>query len=131
MLQDQYRSVFSSAKDGYNLSTDEELAGDGILEDIDFTEQDFITEFDTVTVDSAAGPDGFPAIVLKNCKTALAKPLLILWRDNLDKGTTPKLLKDELHNSSIQGQGPRNTGKLQTCDSYLPNYFEKKSSKRF
>ena len=128
MLQDQYRSVFSSAKDRYNLSTEEEQVGDGLLEDIDFTEQDFIKEIDTVTVNSAAGPDGFPAIVLKNCKTALAKPLLILWRDNLDKGTTPKLLKTSYITPLFKGgdQGIPANYRPVALTSQITKVFEKK-----
>ena len=38
-------------------------------------------------------PDGLPANLLKNCKDVLAFPINILWRDSLDTGNIPKLLK--------------------------------------
>ena len=48
---------------------------------------------DEIASTAAAGPDRFPAILLKTCKKILSKSLLILWRNCFDLGVTPKLLK--------------------------------------
>ena len=37
--------------------------------------------------------DGFLAILLQKTKNSIASPLQIIWRNILNKGTTPKLLK--------------------------------------
>ena len=42
--------------------------------DIIFTETDIITAINELSTTSAAGPDNFPAIYLKQCKHALANP---------------------------------------------------------
>ena len=77
------------------------------ISDIDFTEEDIINAIDELRNNSAAGPDGLAAILLKNCKEALAKPLYILWRDCLDQGITPAKLKEghiiPLHKGGHQG----------------------------
>ena len=40
-----------------------------------------------------AGPDRFPAILLKHCRNTLALPLYLIWRKSLDCGIIPQLLK--------------------------------------
>ena len=42
---------------------------------------------------SAAGPDGFPAIMLKKCASSLASALFLLYRKSLDSGLVPKSFK--------------------------------------
>ena len=49
---------------------------------------------DNLSSKSAAGPDGVPAILLKNCKRSLADPLEILFRTFLSTGTIPSILKE-------------------------------------
>ena len=53
------------------------------LQDIKFTEENIEEEIDTLRNNSAAGPDRFPALLLKMCKKELKKPLYILWRASL------------------------------------------------
>ena len=40
-------------------------------------------------MNAAAGPDGFPAIFLKQCKHELATPIYNIWREYLDLSITP------------------------------------------
>ena len=63
------------------------------LHDITFTVVDVIKAIDEISPTAAAGPDRYPALLLKNCKHALAKPLYLIWRESLDSGHIPQLLK--------------------------------------
>lgn len=89
ILQDQYTSVFTEPLPNYNLPEINENQPN--LSDIDFSEQDIIEEIDTLSSNAAAGPDGFPAIFLKQVKSQIAAPLSLIWRNILDKGYTPQL----------------------------------------
>lgn len=44
--------------------------------------------------DYSSGPDGLPAIVLKNCASPLIQPLTALFRLSISRGIFPKLWKD-------------------------------------
>ena len=63
------------------------------LSDITFTQSDIEEAVDEVKHNAAAGLDGFPAIMLKKCKSLLSLPLTILWRRCLDDGYIPPRLK--------------------------------------
>ena len=93
ILQSQYCSVFAPPKTNYNFPNLNEPEERSILEDIIFTEDDIIPEVDTISANSAPGPDGLPAIFFKMCKLSLCKPLKIIWQSNFDQGTTPLILK--------------------------------------
>ncbi|XP_066931539.1 uncharacterized protein [Clytia hemisphaerica] len=93
ILQDQYKSVFTPPKSQYE---NPDLNPSQVTEKLDYfdlTEDDFIRETQTLSSNSAAGPDGFPAIFLLKNKSQLAKPLRLIWQNILDKGFTPKILK--------------------------------------
>ena len=96
----QYSSVYSKPKEMLPSSIElfpvekADLSGSGNkLLDIIFGENDIIEAIDDISPTAAAGPDGFPAILLKQCKEALSKPLFLLWRKFLDLGMTPESLK--------------------------------------
>ena len=93
LLQEQYKSVFTPPKPQYNHPDVDPTIVTESIDNIDFTEEDFIREIQTLSPNSAAGPDGFPAIFLLKNKTQLAKPLNLIWHNILDKGFTPKILK--------------------------------------
>jgi len=100
LLQEQFSSVFSDPD-----SPD--------VQDPDFPpppiqhpqhpDQDFKLSDDAITSaikaipsDSASGPDGIPAILLKNCAKELLSPLRIIWEESFDCGTVPKYYKDTI-----------------------------------
>ena len=91
ILQNQYSSVFTQPMERYDLNENDNNAPQ--LCDIDLTEADFINEINTLSSNSAPGPDGFPAILLKKSRHQLATPLCLIWRNILDKSQTPHLLK--------------------------------------
>ena len=94
ILQKQYTSVYSS--EGYNPSIIEDISrkpGLKSLTTIEVTEENIEAAINTLNTTSASGPDGVPAILLKNCKSALKLPLKILWRSSLENGMIPQELK--------------------------------------
>ena len=96
ILSTQYLKVFSNPNQhqchmiNHSTTTSE-------IKDMNLTEKDLIEAISELSTNAAAGPDGFPAILLKNCKNELAIPLCILWRKSLEKGLVP----DDLKKSTI------------------------------
>ena len=88
ILQKQYQRVFSNPKAETNIHIDEDEQPN-TLEDIEFTENDIIAAINLIPPQSAGGPDKFPACILKECKSELAKPLYQIWRKSMDTGTIP------------------------------------------
>ena len=96
MLSEQYNSVFSSPKE--SMPEAKEIFSDTQstnpwLSNIVFDEEDIIEAIDQISPTAAAGPDRFPALLLKMCKHSLAKPLYLIWRRSLDTGEIPSVLK--------------------------------------
>ena len=90
ILSDQFKSAFSIPS---QQAPDQGSRIPELLSDIDFTMESILSAIDEVSYNSAPGPDRFPAILLKNCKNALCKPLYFIWRKSLDTGEIPLLLK--------------------------------------
>ena len=61
---------------------------------INFTETDIIAAIKDIGNNTAAGPNQFPALILKNCDKELSIPLCIFYRNSLDCGLIPKQLKN-------------------------------------
>ena len=57
--------------------------------DFDFSEQDILNACKELKPNSAPGPDGLPAELLRTARAELARPLHILWRASLDQGSIP------------------------------------------
>ena len=95
ILSKQYASVFSIPREPLPDPFDIFNGADPTkLNDIDFTESDIIEAIDELSNNASAGPDGFPAILLKQLKTVLAKPLYLLWRHSLDDSICPMKAKE-------------------------------------
>ena len=92
LLQDQYLKVFSDPKEKTSPNIFPCPENTPILEDFDFSETDLINAIKLIPTNSAAGPDKFPAVILKECAEQLAKPLLLIWRLSLDTGQIPNFL---------------------------------------
>ena len=130
MLSQQYSSVFSIPKSP--MPTTEEIFSENgenqpLLSDILFTEQDIVKAISEISISSAAGPDFFPALFLKNCKNSLAKPLFIIWRTSLDTGEIPQQMKTAnivpIHKGGSRGV-PANYRPV-ALTSHLVKLFEK------
>ncbi len=92
ILSEQYKSVFSEPKSEHPITHPNPefmSTGRGSLSDIEFTKQDLIDAIDEISQNAAAGPDRFPAILLKKCKNALASVLYMVWRKSLDESSVP------------------------------------------
>ena len=96
MLSDQYSSVFSTPyhddPSPWLLFPDEEYTQSDIC-DIEFTDYEMAEAMDELTTNAAPGPDGFPAILLKKCRNALAPPLAKIWRKSMLNGEIPDICK--------------------------------------
>ena len=97
ILKRQYDTVFSVPLEPMMQSTDIFDLTDNIeqpvLPDISFEPVDIEEAIDELSANSAAGPDQFPAILLKQCKKVLSKPLYLIWKKSLSTGEIPNILK--------------------------------------
>ena len=66
------------------------------LEPLDLSAEQLIKAIDELSCSAAPGPDNFPAVFLKNCKTELAKPHCKLWTTSLCQGYVPYKLKSTI-----------------------------------
>ena len=98
ILSDQYTKVFSTPSTQPNAAENEQPNPNlkTFLSNIEINEADFQEAIESLSPNAAAGPDGFPAILLKKCKDNLVQPLTILWRKSLHDGIVPDKLKTAL-----------------------------------
>lgn len=96
ILTQQYSSVFSEPREAMqkpeDIFTNNRTEGPQLYDCI-FGEDDIVKAIDEISSSAAAGPDRYPALLLKNCKYNMAKPLYLLWRKSLDCGKIPQLMK--------------------------------------
>ena len=98
-LSEQYSSSFSTPNPNFSVGDPREFfryredLNIPQLTDISFTKQEIEKEINNIKSDSTAGPDHFPAILLKECAEELSEPLYILWRHSLDNGDIASLLR--------------------------------------
>ena len=96
ILKNQFSSVFSRPEDADMTAAD---FADPLITrefkdtDLSFTEEDVISAIEDIKADAAAGPDGIPAVLLKSCKHALARPIHLLWSLSFEVGKTPAYYK--------------------------------------
>ena len=92
-LSKQYNSVFVQPRDNWKVDDPsqffESLVDGPVIDDVVFSETDIQRACSELKSTSAAGADGVPASLLKECKKELSKPLFILWRASLDQGCIP------------------------------------------
>ena len=63
------------------------------LSDIPFAPVDIEEAIDELSSNSSAGPDQFPAILIKQCKKELSRPLHLIWKKLFSTGDIPNILK--------------------------------------
>ena len=92
ILAEQYCSVYSQPQyldtHPHNLFPNEPLGRSSITRII-FSDEELEAAMNDLSINSAAGPDGFPAILLKKCRRVLAPPLAGIWRKSLIEGSVP------------------------------------------
>ena len=130
MLSEQYISVYSTPKEQLPVAKyifTDTPHGNHWLHNISFDQDDIIEAIDEISPTAAAGPDRFPAILLKMCKQSLARPLFLIWRKSLDTGEIPFILKTAnvvpIHKGGSRG-APENYRPV-ALTSHLIKIFER------
>ena len=96
VFQDQFSSVFSDPNSAhvqppsFSPPTISQPMTD---EDLNITDDDILNAIKEIKSDSAAGPDGIPVILRKNCAAELCHPLKILYSESFHTNTVPKFYK--------------------------------------
>ena len=107
ILQKQFISVFSDPNNIDSSELNVEVNHNSTLEDIDLTEEDFIKAINEIKENSASADEGFPAIVLKKCKSKLSYPLLLLWKDSLNCSYIHEMFLHQLITPLYKGKGSK------------------------
>lgn len=93
VLRQQYNSVFSQPRpewtvhDYSSFFQVQDVAN--TLSNIKFNHVDIELACEELSGNSAPGPDGVPALLLKECRKELSHPLTTFWRASLDQGVIP------------------------------------------
>ena len=138
ILSKQYESVFSKPKtpplepsDYYSNDDNDET----YLKDIPFTRKDIKDAMNEIPLTASAGPDRFPAILLKKCSDLLSEPLFLLWQKSLSNGKVPSVLKTANIIPIHKGKGASRTDAKNyrpiALTSHLIKIFEKVIRKYF
>ena len=90
-LVSEYHSQFSETSGDNENPFMENDKND--LNDIEFKEEDIEDAIDDLDENSAAGPDGIPAIFLKKTKEVISLPLTLILRKSLDEGRIHDIFK--------------------------------------
>jgi hypothetical protein len=92
-LSDQYSNMFVEPRAAWAVPSPADFfatdCSEGKVDDFNFNEQDIEQACKELKPDSAPGPDGLPAELLRTARAELARPLYILWRASLDQGSIP------------------------------------------
>ena len=130
ILSKQYQSVFSQPIHGnnspYHLFPDEPLS-EVTINLITFSDSELEAAMRDLPSNAAAGPDGFPAILLKKCCSVLSSPLADIWRQSLAEGVVPDICKHALIIPVHKGKSrslPQNYRPI-ALTSHLVKVFEK------
>ena len=91
ILNKQYVSVFTRSQDDVEES---DLHMEVHLEDISITHERIVEAIDKINEQSASGPDGIPARVIKELKQEIKTPLALLFRQSMDEGVIPDEWRD-------------------------------------
>ena len=130
MLSEQYQSVSSRPHYSNNLPYflfPEEPQNEATLSLITFSDSELEAAMRELPSNAAAGPDGFPAILLKKCCSALCSPLASIWRKSLIEGKVPSICKQALIIPVHKGKSrslPQNYRPI-ALTSHLVKVFEK------
>ena len=90
-LSTQYSSVLSEPKEERDLFPKGNYS-ESWIHNVAFDQEYIVNAINEIYHTAAAGPYRFPALLLKHCRNALARPLYIIWRISLDCGIFPQLL---------------------------------------
>ena len=130
ILSKQYQSVFSQPlhcnNSPHHLFPDEPPS-EVTINLITFSDNELEKAMKDLPSNAAAGPDGFPAILLKKCCSILSSPLATIWRQSLVEGIVPGICKHALIIPVHKGKSrslPQNYRPI-ALTSHLVKVFEK------
>ena len=124
MLSEQYQTAFCTPA---HYPLNHGMIPPRVLEDMTFDEEDIIAAINKLSPNSASGPDRYPALLLKQCKQVLAKPLYLIWRKSLDTGQIAEVLKWS-NITPIHKEGKRDQAinyRHVALTSHLIKYYER------
>ena len=96
ILQDQYSSVFSDPSSSKKKCPKLNLNIKDTISDIEITTEKIIKAIDEIAMDSACGDEDIPACILKHCKEPLSYPILLIWKDSMQRGYIAKQYKTQI-----------------------------------
>lgn len=100
---------------------------DQVLQDMQITEEMFITAINELKANSSPGPDNISAKFLKECKHEISKPIKIVWQIIFDSQRIPNILKESvitpIHKSGCKSK-PENYRPI-SLTSIIMKLFEK------
>ena len=93
-LSKQYKSVFVQPREAWIIDDVKDFftgaaTPEPSLSELVFSEDDIVKACKELKASSAAGADGVPAALLKNCCNELKHPLFLFWRSSMDTGCIP------------------------------------------
>ena len=128
ILSEQYSSVFSTPKgDDTPVVANTDEPNIPSLNRIHFRDSELAEAINDLASNAAPGPDGFPAILLKKCSSALSPPLARIWRTSLETGEIPTICKSAIITPIHKGKSravPKNYRPV-ALTSHLIKVFEK------
>ena len=76
------------------------------IHNVAFYQEDIVNAINERYHTAAAGPERFPAILLKHCRNTLARPLYLIRRKSLDCGIIPQyyIIEDCTYCTHQQGE---------------------------
>ena len=74
--------------------------------ELSFSDKDIIDAIKDIKLDSASGPDGIPAVLLKSCAEQFCKPLRLIWEESMSQGVVPSFYKNA-HVTPLYKKGDR------------------------
>ena len=107
ILQKQFISVFSNPQNVQMNKISNESVTDSIIDNIYFSEEDLSKAIDEINENSGSGGKGFPALLLKSCKSNLTYPLFLLWSTSMETGFIHQMYLHQLINPIYKGKGSR------------------------
>ena len=96
LLQAQFCSVFSDPKNPSKKFNHINVNYDKPLDKVEITLEDINKALKDIKINSSAGDDDMPAILLKKANTELNYPLLLIWKNSLESSYIHPKFKDQL-----------------------------------
>lgn len=119
ILKTQFEKSFNKAKNDVEVVLDNpkenEISIDELFSDpnacftqINITDEDVVSAIKSTKINSAAGPDSIPPIVLHNCAESLTTPLKNIFQKSLENCDIPKSWKEAFITPIFKKKGNKN-----------------------